>query len=228
MKQATQSYSMETLRATAERERARIISGSLRGDALLELILSVPYRHRDAWTDALLGLEAPPDDVPNLPRGSVPYLPCGVDEVLTMVRELPIRQSDELVDLGAGLGRVAILVHLLSGARAQGIEIQAPLVHLARARCVALKLAGLSFTHADASEVHLDGSVFFLYSPFNGPTLQAVLHKLEAVARKRPVSICAVHVELGDLPWLQRRPSSSVSLSLYDSRGSPGVIHRHP
>lgn len=207
--------------------RAEVESGALRGEALLELLLMVPFRDRDAWADELLGFEAPPPDVPNLPRGAVPYLPCGIDEILATVRDVPIRSDDEFVDLGSGLGRVVILAHLLSGARTRGIEIQEPLVRSTKARCAELALAEVSFVHANAADTHLDGSVFFLYSPFNGQMLTSVLRRLEDVARRRPIVVCAVGLEFHGEPWLQRRQSSIVSLALYDSH-APGIPCRSP
>jgi len=213
----------DSLRHRARTARAELGSGALRGAALLELLLSVPFLDRDAWTDELLGIEHPPPDIPDLPRGAVPYLPCGVEEILAMVREAPLRPGDELVDLGSGLGRVVILAHLLSGARARGVEIQEPLVQSARTRCAELDIDGISFVHANAADAELDGSVFFLYAPFNGEMLRRVLRSLEAVARRRPIVICAVALELRDVPWLLPRKSSCVSLMLYESRGNDAM-----
>jgi SAM-dependent methyltransferase len=215
----------EALRLQARRARAQLASGALRGAALRALLVSVPYRERDVWTDELLGIEEAPPDSAELPRGSVPYLPSGVDEILAMVAEVPVQADDELVDLGSGLGRVAILAHLLSGARAHGVEIQEPLVIRARARCQALGLPAVSFVHGNAVDAPLDGSIFFLYAPFTGETLAHVLSRLEQVARRRPVVLCAVGLELARLPWLTPRKTSSVSLMLYDSR-VPGVRER--
>src|SRR5262245_24997115 len=139
----------------------------LRGPALLDAIAAVPADGRETWIDALLGIDELPADAA-LPRGAVPYLPCGVDDIVAFVRELPLREEDVLVDLGSGLGRVAILAHLLTGARAHGIEIQDHLVASARRRARALGLDRVSFDRADVREAALDGSVFFLYAPFNG------------------------------------------------------------
>ncbi len=183
----------------------------------MERLLSMPARGRDAWVDELLGLGAPPEDLPNLPRGSVPYLPCGVDEILAMVQAAPLTPDDELVDLGSGLGRVAILAHLLSGARCHGVEIQEPLVRIATERQVALNLPAVSFALANAADVPLDGSIFFLYAPFNGEMLARVLRRIEEVARRRSIIVCTVGLELRAVSWLRPRATSSVSLSLYDS-----------
>ncbi len=212
----------DALRLRARAARAGIASGALRGAALLAALRAVPVLDRDVWVDELLGIEPPPPDGPELPRGAVPYLPCGVDEIVAMVEEVPVVPDDELVDLGAGLGRVVVLAHLLSGARTRGIEIQARLVDRARARCAALGLAAISFVHGDAAGAELDGSIFFLYAPFGGDTLARVVHRLEGVAQRRPIVVAAVGLELPDAPWLIARSTSSAALMLYESCGAGG------
>jgi hypothetical protein len=187
----------------------------LRGRALADHIRSLPPGDRDAWVDDLLGIAAPPPDV-DLPRGSVPYLPCGVDEIIAAVVETPVRESDELVDLGSGLGRVVMLGHLLSGAPARGVEIQAHLVERATDRATALGLDRVSFVHGNAEDTPLDGSVFFLYAPFNGAMLERALKNLEVVARRRRIVVCAVNLEL-HVAWLAGRAASSSALTIYDS-----------
>lgn len=214
----------DSLRLSAQTARAEIRAGALRGAALLDRLHSVPFVDRDAWADELLAIEPPPPDAPDLPHGSVPYLPCSVDEIAAMVLEVPLRPDDDFVDLGSGLGRVAILAHLLSGARARGVEIQEHLVRSGRARCDELDLP-VSFVRADAAGTELDGSVFFLYAPFNGEMLTRVLGRLEEVARRRPIVLCAVDLELPALPWLRRRKASRVALTLHDSC-VPGVARR--
>ena len=203
----------------AHAARAALLAGNLRGAALLERLLAVPPADRDAWTDELLGLGEPPLDTP-LPRGAVPYLPAGVNEILQLVREAPLHRTDTLVDLGAGLGRVVILAHLLSGARALGIEIQAPLVERARACCAELALSDVAFLHANAAEAELEGSIFFLYAPFTGELLQRTLRRLQALARRHPIVLCTVDLELANEPWLRLREAASLSLRLYDSQSA--------
>ena len=180
--------------------------------------MSVPPRDRDVWVDELLGLDDLPPDAPTLPYGGVPYLPCGVQEIMTMVREAPLRSDDEFVDLGSGAGRVVMLAHLLSGARACGVEIQEPLVRAATARRDALGLSGVSFLHANAEAIELDGSVFFLFAPFNGAMLTNVLARLECVASRRRVIVCTVCLELRTESWLMERGRSHYELAIYDSR----------
>lgn len=210
----------DELLLAARRARAEVQAGRLRGAALVAQLLTVPAGEREAWVDELLGLPEAPPDGSELPRGAVPYLPAGVDEILAMVLGVPLASADRLVDLGSGLGRVVLLAHLLSGAAGVGIEIQAPLVERARACGAELGLSSVGFVHASAAEVELAGSVFFFYAPFTGEPLRRVLATLEALARRQPIVVCTVGLELGDQPWLQRRATELPSLAVYDSRRS--------
>jgi hypothetical protein len=90
-------------------------------------------------------------------------------------------------------------------------------VRSARARCAELALPAVSFALANAAETEFDGSVFFLYAPFNGEMLTRVLGQLRVVAQRRPIIVCAVDLELRDVSWLVPRKSSSASLFFYDS-----------
>jgi len=206
--------------AQAEAARELVRQGRLRGRELRSLLLGVPAAERESFVDTLLGLpEAPPDE-PGLPRGAVPYLPSGVDEILAMVAEVPLSAHHRFVDLGAGLGRVVLLAHLLSLAPAHGIEIQAQLVAAAQTCAAALQLAGVTFQCADAASVRLEGSVFFLYSPFSGATLHQVLTALRALAERQEVVVVAVGLELPGETWLRRRSTSLPSLTIYESEGA--------
>lgn len=148
----------------------------------------------------------------------MPYLPCGVDEILSCVSEVPVGTNDTFVDIGAGLGRVAMLVHLLAGAKAHGIEIQAPLVERAEARREALALRDVSFERTDAARAALSGSVFFLYAPMNGPPLVEVLANLRALARTRSIVVCTVGLEFRDVEWLTARSTRNSAVAIYDSK----------
>lgn len=199
-------------------ERARLRDGTLRGTELRATLLAVPATDRETFVDTLLAIPEAPPDRPDLPRGAVPYLPAGVDEILAMVTEIPLRAQDHFVDLGAGLGRVALLAHLLSGAAASGIEIQAPLVTLATQCAQDLGLSQVRFQCGDAATEPLDGSVFFLYSPFSGATLRTVLDRLAQLAAQRPLVIATVGLELPGETWLRPRASSLPALTIYDRR----------
>jgi SAM-dependent methyltransferase len=186
-------------------------------------LLRVPPGERDGWVDAILGLGDLPADGPDLPRGCVPYLPSAVDTLLRVVERAPVRSSDVFVDVGSGVGRAVALVHLLTGASAVGVEIQAGLVRAARDLMARLELSRVSFIEGDGAD-RMDavdaGSVFFLYCPFSGDRLEKALAALERVARRRTIRVCAVDVPLPACPWLTLQDAEpSGGLTIYRSRG---------
>jgi len=204
---------------SAEQARRRIEEGAHDRLAFRAALLAVPVDARDAWLDRVLGLGAPPDDGPELPRGCVPYLPCGVDALIELVDRARIEPSDVFVDVGSGVGRAMALVHLLSGAAAIGIEIQSGLVQAARetARLVSSRIANVRGDAAQLAGRIVIGSVFFLYCPFSGARLQQVLADLEAIARTRPIRVCCVDLPLPPCSWLTPEPQLSGDLAIYRS-----------
>ncbi len=195
--------------------RAAIIS-SVSFRAQLE---SVPRHERDAWLDRVLGMGGVPEDGPELPRGCVPYLPCPVDAVLRAIDVANVQPSDVVVDVGSGMGRAAILVHLATGATAIGVEIQPHLVAASRelaARCN----AKLSVIEGDAAlrirEV-TTGTVFFLYCPFSGERLERVMTALEQIAREKPIRVCTVGLHVPPRAWLQEIGAPADDVVVYRS-----------
>ncbi len=174
------------------------------------------FDERDLWLDELLGLPELPADLPGLPPGTVPYLPCDVDAIVRTVCEAPVTTADVFVDLGAGLGRPTLLAHLLSGVRAVGVELQPHLADHARAAASRLGLDEVQFTVADAAAGDIpEGSVYFIYASFNGAALARVLGALGRIAARRPLVLCAVGFEVRE-PWLRERRSASPELVFYE------------
>jgi predicted RNA methylase len=205
---------------SAEATRRLIEQGLHDPQTFRAALLEVPPALRDQWVDAVLGLGELPDDGPELPRGCVPYLPCAVEVLLRIVDEAPIRASDVLVDVGSGLGRAAMLVHLLTGAGAIGLEVQPALARAARALAARLGLARVSYVDGDATMLTgfmTIGSVFLLYCPFGGERLAKVLADLEAIARTRTLRICAVDLPLPPCPWLTLQGRHPGNLAIYRS-----------
>lgn len=180
----------------------------------------IPARDREAWLDALWNVVDLPADDASLPRGCVPYLPCAVATVLEAVCGAEIGANDVFVDVGSGLGRVAALVHLLTGATCLGLEIQPALVEAARERAEQLGLDRLRFVEGDAAELVTDigvGTVFFLYCPFGGTRLHRFVDGLEDIARARPIRVCCVGMPPLDGAWLEPLPTDDPELVVYVS-----------
>ncbi|HTB73290.1 MAG TPA: methyltransferase domain-containing protein [Polyangiaceae bacterium] len=209
--------------------RERIRSGELRGADLLAWIREHPSDSRDRALEELLGIARPVDQLGGAPGADrMPYMPSAIAPVVRAVLDVPITRDDVFVDLGAGLGKAAMAVHLLTGARARGVELQPALVTAAQARARELALDGVEFVRADALEADLDdATVVFLYLPFTGDVLAGVLRRLEAIARRRQLVICTLGLDLRGADWIAERPTEEFWLSIYESR-IPGAVPRPP
>jgi Histone methylation protein DOT1 len=205
------------LRKSAVEAHTELVAGTLRGSVFTKRLRTVPKEDRDEWIDEVLALDPiPPDD--GLPRGAVPYLPCGVAEIMAMIQEVQLRADDTFVDVGSGLGRVSILAHLFSGARAHGIEIQKHLAYRSMETARDLKLDAVTFEHGNAAETMPEATVYFFYSPCNGEMLQRVMERMHAVALKHPIRICTVDLRLPDVAWLVEKETPFSALYCYSSQ----------
>ena len=186
-------------------------------DELLRWLATLPPGERDRAIEERLGIVADPRS--EVPPGDdlIGYHPSGVESIVRALAEVPVTERDVFVDLGAGLGKVVLLAALLTGAKARGVEIQPALVAHAREAAAGLGL-DVRFDVGDAREADLhDGTVFFLYLPFVGGALSAVLDRLREVAERRAIVVCALGVDLDRAHWLARREVDEFWLAVYDS-----------
>jgi len=151
----------------------------------------VRYGGLDALIDGLLGVDQAPAQTltPELEMVHLESTPGSV--ILDLVERVSLGCDDVFYDLGAGLGHVAIVVHLLTGVTAYGIEVEAAYwAHASRA-AARLGLLGVRFIHVDARQADYSaGTVFYMFTPFTGGILQAVLSRLRAEAIRRPIRVC--------------------------------------
>lgn len=207
-------------------ERGRLREGGLRGAELASWLAAQAPAQRDLAIEHLLGIAHRPLATRRLDGDLVDYIPSGIAPIVRAVLEVPITPADVFVDLGAGLGKVALAVHLLSGAVTRGVELQPELAAAAAARAVDLGLEGVSFEPSDARTADLSqASVVFLYLPFTGATLATVMARLEAVARRRALVVITLGLDLRAFEWLTARATPELWLSIHDSR-FPGAAPR--
>jgi SAM-dependent methyltransferase len=106
--------------------------------------------------------------------------------IFELVEKARLTGEDVFYDLGSGLGQVPILVNLLSGATAKGIEFEPAYCDYARGCAADLNLSRVEFINADARTAdYSEGTIFFMYTPFEGRILQEVLEKLRGESRRR-------------------------------------------
>ncbi len=177
------------------------------------------YDALDALVQGLIRAEREPEPLQALERDMVHYEPVPARVVLDLIDQVPLTARDVFYDLGSGLGHVAILVHLLTGSAARGVEIETTYSRFAQDCAKELGLSQVSFVNRDARDVdYADGTVFFLYTPFTGAVLEAVLAALANEARSRAITVCthgACTHDVAQQAWLQlRHPEANQALAL--------------
>lgn len=170
------------------------------------------YGALDRLLAGLLHEQPPGPPQAALQDGMVRYQPTPARWILALIERAAIGPQDRFVDLGSGLGQVLLMTAMLSGARSTGIELEPSYTEHARLSAQGLGLKGADFVTADAREADLtDGTVYFLYTPFRGGLLQAVLERLRAQSRLRPIRVCGhgpCCEALFQTPWLRPRDGS--------------------
>jgi hypothetical protein len=180
----------------------------------------------DVLWDGLLGLTAPPTGRRKAPLPDMnPYEPAPARAVLDLVDQIAWSPQDVFFDLGSGLGRVVILVHLLTGLRAKGVEIDPALCQQAHQAAQRLNLAGVEFVEGDAREIDFaHATVFFLFTPFKASVWRAVMDKLHRESLQRKLTLgtygpCTL--EAAQEPWLRGLEDSAphhYKIALFRSR----------
>ena len=190
------------------RERIRQGEGQLALAPWLPDVVT-PGQHYDALDALVAGVLDIPEPAiadPTPPPHMVFYQPSPARHIVDGIRRAGIAADDVVLDMGAGLGHVPMLVHLLTGARTRGIEREPAYVASARHAAAMLRLGRFELEVGDARDAVLAGvDVFYLFTPFTGPVLRDVIERIALEARGRLVRI----VTLGPctstfsrLPWL--------------------------
>lgn len=111
--------------------------------------------------------------------------------LLDLVDHINFTPTDVFYDLGSGLGQVVMLVHLLTGVRAKGVEVEPVFCDFARQQAQELGLTQVEFINADARRAaYRDGTLFFMFTPFRDRLLQTVLDRLQQEAQQRLIRLC--------------------------------------
>jgi len=100
--------------------------------------------------------------------------------IFDLIDRTALNEHDVLVDLGSGLGHVPLLASICTRARSIGVELEPVYVDCARQSAETLNLKNVTFIQQDARAAKLtDGTVFYMYTPFTGNMLRAVLDSLQ-------------------------------------------------
>jgi hypothetical protein len=187
-----------------QRLRADIREGGCTGTALKGLIDEyvgcnsrgsrqqdeIGYDSLDVFINDLLLINTVPIETKDREPEMVYYQQTPARIILELVEKAHLTGEDVFYDLGSGLGQVPILVYLLSGVTAKGVEFEPAYCDYARACAAELNLSRIEFINVDARDAdYSDGTVFFIYTPFKGKLLQEVLERLRGESRRRMIKL---------------------------------------
>lgn len=217
------------------RLRQEIASGRLSGTAWKQRIVLYAganggsqaedgYDALDALVNGILLEEAAPESPAQREPEMIFYQPTPARIVLEMVERVDFRPDDLFYDIGSGLGQVAILVHLLTGIRTRGVEIEPAYAGYARRCAKRLNLSAVEFIGGDARTAnYAEGTVFFLYAPLKGEMLAQMLERLRQVSAHRQIRLCTYGpctLEIAQQSWLlslDPNPVQTNRLALFSS-----------
>jgi SAM-dependent methyltransferase len=181
------------------------------------------YDYLDELISGVLQFEEPSPEIVQLELEMVSYQPTPARHIFDLIRRAALTERDFLIDLGSGLGHVTLMAAICSCANCTGIEVEPSYGDCARKSARSLNLNNARFIQGDARAAHLSsGTVFYLYTPFNGAILRDVLNSLRQEAARREIRICTFGPcapVVAEEPWLSALgPLEIERLAVFRSR----------
>ena len=184
----------------------------------------ISYDGLDVLVDGLFQLKSAPATTitPAVEMVHCEETPARV--LLDLIDHTLLTQTDVFYDLGSGLGQVVLLVHLLTGVKAKGVEVEPAFCAFAQAQAKRLGLTEVTFINSDARTAdYSDGTLFFMFTPFRGQLLQSVLERLRQIAQHHPIRLCTFGTctpHVADQTWLRPlspNPRHEYKLGIFES-----------
>jgi len=148
------------------------------------------YDNLDVFINGILSFQAMPDATKELEPEMVYYQKTPARVVFELVEKCHFSKEDVFVDVGSGLGQVTILVNLLTGVTAKGVELEPAFCAYANDCAKQLNLPNVTFINADARYTdYSEGTIFFMFTPFKGKILKDVLEILRKESLLRKITI---------------------------------------
>ncbi len=151
---------------------------------------TIGYDNLDIFLNGLLSNHQPLPETRNREPGMVYYQKTPARIILELVKKAEFKPQDVFFDLGSGLGQTTMLVNLLSSVISKGVEIETAFCNYAKSCAADLHLSDVEFINKDARYAdYSSGTVFYMYTPFEGKMLQETLQNLKSLSLKREIRI---------------------------------------
>jgi SAM-dependent methyltransferase len=150
----------------------------------------IGYDNLDAFINGLLTNNTIPEPILSRTSEMVFYQQTPARIILELTELAQLRPDDVFFDIGSGLGQVGILINLISKATTYGIEYEPAYCNYAKACASELNLLNVHFINTDARKAdYSQGTVFFMYTPFEGSMLNDMLLILQKESQNRPIRV---------------------------------------
>jgi hypothetical protein len=174
------------------------------------------YDNLDIFINGLFCFDAMPEQTKALEPGMVFYQKTPARIIFELVEKAGFNKDDVFFDLGSGLGQVGILVNLLAGIKTIGVEFEPAFYKYAKNCAIRLNLSDVSFINVDARRADYSaGTIFFMYTPFNGEIMEDVLTRLKQESLSRKIKVitygpCSAQIALQS--WLHSVSQDEVDI----------------
>ncbi|HLZ15888.1 MAG TPA: class I SAM-dependent methyltransferase [Cyclobacteriaceae bacterium] len=185
------------------------------------------YDNLDIFVNGVTLFRTMPEQTKELEPEMVYYQKTPARIVFELVGQSHFTKEDVFFDLGSGFGQVAILVNLLAGISAKGVEFEPAFCDYSRYCAEKLNLSDVTFINIDARKAdYSEGTIFFMYTPFKGEILREVLAILRQESLLRKIKLitygpCTAEVALQN--WLEPAVPSKSHYGREDAAEDNGV-----
>ena len=137
--------------------------------------------------------------IPTLFEGAYQYSTIPYRMISNILDYLELKPSDVFVDLGCGKGRVLCCAAQYAMKEIVGVEIDEHLYQIAKENAEHLKFrhTPIQVIHCPAQDYdYADGTLFWLFKPFDLDTMKDVLAKIKKSIDTNPRSIQIVYINI--------------------------------
>ena len=184
--------------------KVRNFAGNLRRLGLRETLRLYRYRLGEYYRDWRLGIRTTGLLYPDATEADPDYQPYEAAHYRCLHQAMryfdPHPERDVLLDYGCGLGRAVVVGALYPFRKVIGVELSAELSQAARQNvrraAPRLRCSAVEIVTADAAEYQVPPEVncVFLFNPFTGPVLRAVLDRLHHSWLQHPRKLRLVYL----------------------------------
>jgi hypothetical protein len=208
--------------------RTKISRDNYRGQRLMKLLEdhldrplssflqseTIGYDHLDLLLNGILTHQNLPIETRDREPEMVFYQKTPARIIFELIKKAAFKPGDVFFDLGSGLGQVVILTNLLASVISTGVEYEPAFCAYAGKIASDLNLDQVNFINIDARHAdYSTGTVFFMYTPFEGKMLRDIIQKLHREAKKRKIRIFSYGPctrEVAQEEWLIKASGSTV------------------